>query len=257
LFDFHAGMHLARKAVMDDFTPEDAAPWPERTGKAEPRVAEPPPVPTEAPKPAAGSRRELLLGGLVVMATGAVTLAMLVAGGHPPAAEVSASSGTPSAGMTSNGRATNTGWTAAAPRWTANPSAWLGRNKGVAYEVSSSEPIGVWMRAVRPALVARCMGKQAEVFVFTDSAATIEANTEDHSVTFAFDGDEATSMRWPDGAEHNALFAPDGAATLRRLMHAETFTFRFTPHNAAPVTVRFNTQGLSELLKPAAKHCGW
>jgi hypothetical protein len=94
-------------------------------------------------------------------------------------------------------------------------------------------------------------------FVVTDSAAQIEANTEDHTVTFAFDGETEVRERWQDSTDHDALFAPDGAAFVQRLMQARTFRFAFTPHNAATATARFHVAGLEPFLTPAAKACGW
>lgn len=242
-----------------DFTPDDAAPWPERgdspagreDGASDGSSAEAP-VP-----PPAGRRRDVLLGVLVVLLTGAGTLALLASRESAPAV-VNASPPPPAApALTSAPAVADTDWTIGAPRWVSNADDWLGRSKGAALEVLAAEPVGAWMRNVRPALVVRCTGRRADVFVFTDSAAALEAGTEDHTVSFAFDGEAPISMRWPDGAEHNALFAPDGPGLAQRLMHADTFHFSFTPHNAATVSVRFNTSGLADALKPAAKHCGW
>lgn len=247
-----------------DFTPDDLAPWPKKDEKP----AGDPPAAVDAPAPAAqdtksaatpaaaGPRRELVLGALVVMLSGGGTLAMLVSrdtgASAPPAA-----SAAPAARPATPANPPSLAWMTRAPRWVANGDAWLGKGKGAALEVSAAEPVGVWMRTVRPALVVRCTGKRTEVFVFTDTAAAIETNTDDHTVSFAVDGEEPTTVRWPDGAEHNALFAPDGRALAQRLMHADSFTFGFTPHNAGAVTARFRTTGLAEALKPSAKHCGW
>jgi hypothetical protein len=241
-----------------DFTPDAVAPWPDKNEKP---VADTAPAldgaeTTEAPAPA-GIRRDAILGALIVILTGAGTLALLVARGGAPATAAAATTVPVPAVTPTPDSAPDFSWTAKAPRWVANPDAWLGRAKGVAFEVSAAEPVGVWMRTVRPALVVRCSGGRAEVFVFTDSAAMIEAKTEDHTVTFAFDTETPTTTRWPDGAEHNALFAPDGPGLTARLMHADSFTFGYTPHNAGAISARFNTSGLADLLKPAAKHCGW
>lgn len=241
-----------------DFSPEDAAPWP---GKAEPdadREARETPAPAPAPavEAPARPRSEMLLAGVVVLLTAGGTLALLVARADPSTTVVSASTAGGSNHRSAGLPGARTAWAETAPRWTPNPDAWLGRTKGIAYEVSAAEPIGVWMRAVRPALVVRCVGGRTDVFVFTDSAAMIEVNTDDHTVEYAFDDEAPTKLRWPDGAEHNALFAPDGGAMAQRLQSAATFSFGFTPHNAQRVTARFNTSGLAELLKPAARHCG-
>jgi hypothetical protein len=112
------------------------------------------------------------------------------------------------------------------------------------------------MREVRPLLVVRCLPKTTEVFVFTQSAALIEAQTEDHTVVYSFDDEPETRELWPDAAEHDALFAPDGAAFAKRLMTARTLRFGFTPHNAAPVTAHFHVSGLRDMAEPAANNCG-
>jgi hypothetical protein len=144
------------------------------------------------------------------------------------------------------------------PAWTdENRALWVGNaRRGVAYEVAADANVSVWMRTVRPSLVVRCAGSGTEVFVFTDSAAQLERDTPDHTVRFKLDDGPETTERWPDPDEHDALFAPDGAAFVRRLTRARTLTFGFAPHNAAPVTVRFHVAGLGPLLQSAAKNCG-
>ncbi|HEX6065438.1 MAG TPA: hypothetical protein VFZ04_14505, partial [Longimicrobiales bacterium] len=77
-----------------------------------------------------------------------------------------------------------------------------------------------------------------------------------HTVSLRFDGQPPSSEKWPDSADHDALFAPDGAAFAARLAAAREFEFGFVPHNAAPVVARFSVAGLMPLLQPASKHCG-
>jgi hypothetical protein len=110
---------------------------------------------------------------------------------------------------------------------------------------------------VRPLLVVRCLPRTTDVFVFTQSAALIEAQTEDHTVVFSFDDEPETRELWPDAAEHDALFAPDGAAFAKRLLTASTLRFGFTPHNAAPVTAHFQVGGLRNQVEPVSKTCRW
>lgn len=242
-----------------DFTPDEAAPWPDKPEKAGPEEAPAAAAEPDVPEPA--GRRQIVVGAIVVLLAAAGGLALLASRESPPAV-VAASSAVapariPATSTPAHAVASDRDWVDAAPRWASNAEAWLGRNKGAAFEVLSAQAVGAWMRNVRPALVVRCTGKRADVFVFTDSAAALEAGTDDHTVAFAFDDEAPTSMRWPDGAEHNALFAPDGEGLAQRLMLAGTFTFSFTPHNAATVTARFNTSGLAAALKPSARHCGW
>ena len=201
-------------------------------------------------KPAAAAG---VLGGgvlmlLVVMTcTGAsVSLALPPS---PPPVPVGASVGV------SQPVAGSTPVVATAPAWTdGNRETWIaGSRRAVAYEVPADRQISVWMRTVRPSLVVRCEGNVLDVFVFTDSAAQIERDTPDHTVSVRFDNEEETSTRWPDADSHDALFAPDGAAFARRLAAAETLRFGFTPHNAEPATVQFAVGGLAPILARAAK----
>ena len=143
-------------------------------------------------------------------------------------------------------------------KWSSSNSAyWVGnRRKSVAFELPAENTVAVWMRSVRPALVVRCMNRRPEVFVVTESALKIEPQSEDHTVTFAFDDQPDVSERWPDSEEHDALFAPDGAAFVSRVAASRTLRFGYTPHNAAPVVAQFSVSGLSAHLTPAARECG-
>lgn len=135
--------------------------------------------------------------------------------------------------------------------WTAN------QRNSVAFELPAENTVTVWLNQVRPLLIVRCLSRKTEAFVFTGSSLKIEPQTEDHTVSFRFDDEQETTMRWPDSSEHDALFAPDPRGFAERLMHARTLRFGYTPHNAAPVEAHFQVSGLTELFAPAAKNCGW
>jgi hypothetical protein len=143
-------------------------------------------------------------------------------------------------------------------RWSAaRRELWLGeRRKGIAYDVDANDTVAAWMKRVRPTLVVRCLSGTVEAFVVTETAAQMEPRSEMHTVTVRFDGGPPTTERWPDSSEHDALFAPDGAAFARRILAAQELVFGFTPHNAPPVIARFNVEGLALLLQPGVKHCG-
>jgi hypothetical protein len=111
------------------------------------------------------------------------------------------------------------------------------------------------MRTVQPMLVVRCRAGRLEAFVFTDTAAKMEPQDQDHTVRLRFDGGAETSARWPDSAEHDSLFARDGAAFVQQLLTAETLQFGFTPHNADPAVAVFHVSGLQEHLA-SARACG-
>ena len=219
-----------------------------------------PPNPENAspssPRPG-GMPRQLVLMILAVGGAGALTLGVVMTrGSASPAASPTANASTAAAS------AAEAAPTATAPprgRWSAENSAyWVGRQrKAIAFELPAENKVGVWMRQVHPRLVVRCMANRTEVFVLTESAAQIELGTEDHTVRLAVDGEPETSIRWPDSAEHDALFAPDGAGFAQRLTTASTMRFGFTPHNAPPVVIHFNVGGLGPLIDPVAKECGW
>lgn len=200
------------------------------------------------------TRRELLAAAAMVAAGAFLTL-VLVTGRAGPAPSAEAA-GTPDAASASALR--SEGPANVAARWSdANRRVWTGnQRRAVAYELEADNTINVWMRSVRPSLVVRCARGRTEVFVVTHAAATIEPRTEDHTVSFAFDAGDETSELWPDSEEHDALFAPDGAAFARRLTAARTLHFAFTPHNAPRATARFRVAGLDPLLAPAAAECG-
>ena len=135
---------------------------------------------------------------------------------------------------------------------------WTGSQRhSAAFELPAENTVPIWMSQVRPLLIVRCLSKKTEVFVFTGSALKIEPDTDDHTVNFRFDDEQGSTTRWPDSAEHDALFAPDGTVFAQRLMRARTLRFGYTPHNAATVEAHFEVSGLTGLLEPAAKECGW
>lgn len=210
--------------------------------------------PSPSAAPSVLSRRDIVLMAAAVIGSGAITLAALSSGstgaGNGPA-EAAAPTATVAAGAVPAPvkTAPKAGWVEAGKVWMGNA------RKGLALELAASNETPVWMRTVRPLLVVRCVDRRTDVFVFTDSAAAMEARDEDHAVRIRFDEGEERSERWPDSSAHDALFAPDGARLLAELGRARTLSFGYTPHNAAPVTARFDLAGLRERLAPAARYC--
>ena len=146
-----------------------------------------------------------------------------------------------------------------APRWSrVTDGRWVSANRQTAaFEVAATARVHVWMRDVTPVLVVRCEKGNAEAFVYTQSAARMEPQDGDHTVQVSFDGASPASQRWPDSAEHDALFARNPRDFTRQLTQARTLQFGFTPHNAEAVVATFVLDGLEPLLASAAKPCGW
>ena len=210
-----------------------------------------------APQPAAGGwgSREVFAGMAAVFFGGALMFAVLVMRSDAPPEAAAAHTASPApttAPAMPAAPSSNATWsTASVDRWIGN-----GRRK-FAIELPAENRVTVWQRQVNPVLVVRCLTQRPEVFVFTDSAAKIEPRTDDHTVHITLDDGEEVSEMWPDSADHDALFAPDGAAFARRLAAARTMRFGFTPHNAPAVLVHFNVAGLGPHLATAARDCGW
>jgi len=145
-----------------------------------------------------------------------------------------------------------------ASKWNANSRDWLlNAKKGVAFELRSLKKVAIWQGIAQPVLVVRFDAGRMQTFVYTASAIQMEPVDENHTVRVSFDGEPEATERWADSPEHDALFAPDGAAFAKRLMTAQTLKVSYTPHNAQRAVAEFQTYGLSELIVPAAKQCGW
>ena len=225
----------------------------------------PPSTPDKASSPAKASspgrsgvvsRRELLVIVIALAVGSVITLALLLTRGSSSGvaaaqANVAKSQRSVVAGPPRASAVTQAWSTQRRAYWTGN------QRHSAAFELAAENIVPIWLNQVRPMLIVRCLSKKTEAFVFTGSALKIEPRTEDHTVSFRFDDEQETTMRWPDSAEHDALFAPDAVAFAQRLIHAHTLRFGYTPHNAEPVEAHFEVSGLGALIEPVAKECGW
>ena len=253
----------AEEAGAAEIVNEDAAGYADEASAApEFAAAAPPfiPIPVEpvhAPRRSFLSK-EMAMGMLGIAAGGVLIFALLSARGaaspEPAATQVQK----PNVRQQKAAPAAAQAPGAPAPRWTSNPAAWVGKDRrSAAFELASIGKIQVWMRQVQPMLIVRCRDKAAEAFVFTDSPAKMEPQDGDHTVRIRFDDGPELAERWPDSAEHDALFAPDSAAFVRQLVAARRMHFSFSPHNANTASMTFDVTGLAEHLTTAARQCGW
>jgi hypothetical protein len=233
-----------------------ALPFPDPEPIAAPSVPESVALPSAAPS-AGLNLREVLVIGVAIVGGAIITFGLLAARGVASSNLAAANIATPNPRLSS--RATVEPASIATQRWTSeNRASWVGnRPHSAAFELAAENTVSIWLNHFRPMLVVRCVSSATDVFVFTGSAIKIEPQTEDHTVTIRFDDEPELTERWPDSADHDALFAHDGAAFVQRLNRARTLRFGYTPHNAAPVTAQFQVSGLRELIEPAARDCGW
>jgi len=212
--------------------------------------------PTPEATPATSARQYLAIVVGVVLA-GAATVGLLSARSPAPDAPPSNPVMTKDASARHAASAIPRTHTGVLPHWSnANQARWVSNHpKSVAFELAADGDVPVWTRRVQPVLVVRCLAHKADAFVFTDSPARIEPEDENHTVRVAFDNEPDATERWMDSEEHDALFAPDGAAFARRLARSRSLRFGFTPHNAAPVTVHFSTSGFDKVLERVSQKC--
>jgi len=210
---------------------------------------------TPAPAPRRGGPLMLLAAGAAI---GGALVTMAILGRTAPGRATSAvPPGRLPAEMTTDARRSTP--PTLLPRWSqAHEDRWISNHpRSVAWEIDAVAPVAIWMRHVRPMLVVRCLAKTTDVFVFTDSAARIEPRDDRHSVRLGFDDEADVVERWPDSADHDALFAPDGVLIAQRLAAARSMRFTFTPHNADRVTAQFDVVGFDAIASGMAKTCGW
>jgi hypothetical protein len=243
--------------VCEHCGPDTALPIPIEelpVDRAADQFAPPPPpaglMPPTAPRM---SRTHLLAILAAVVGGGTVTFAMLMATGSSSSDAAGRMEPRTLERVTPAPKLTATG-----PKWSAANNDWVGnQRRAVAFEVRAENKVPIWQRQAHPILVVRCVSNRTDVFVFTESAAKMEPQDENHTVRIGFDEDPEFTERWPDSDDHDALFAPDGATFARRLTQARTLRFGFTPHNAAPVMANFQVSGLGNLIEPVARQCGW
>lgn len=145
------------------------------------------------------------------------------------------------------------------PTWVGRKHATWARDgsKTISFELQASNDVPVWMTRARPVLVVRCLFRSTDVFIATGTAASIEPQAGSHTVRLQIDHDQELVQQWSDSESSQELFAPDGAALVRRLAQAQYVRFGFTPYNTKPVTVEFIVQGFDKLAGLVASTCGW
>lgn len=201
--------------------------------------------------------RKMMAIGVGVVGVSVALGLLMASSGTPGAPSPTAVTSAPARKITQSSPVANQVTSTFKGRWNSTNRDWVGnQRKAVAFELPAESKVAVWQRQVQLTLVVRCAANRIDAFVFTQSAAKMEPQDGDHTVRIAFDGEAENVERWPDSDEHDALFAPDGAAFARRLAAAQTMKFGFTPHNASPVSANFNVAGLAAIMEPAAKQCG-
>jgi hypothetical protein len=130
-------------------------------------------------------------------------------------------------------------------------------SRTISFELPATREVPVWMSRVRPLLVVRCLSRTTQAFVVIGTSASFEDDNFRRTVRLQFDDAPETAQQWQTSESGQELFAPDGAAFVRQLVHGQRLRFGFTPFNAQPVTAEFAVQGFEPLAGLVAKTCGW
>jgi hypothetical protein len=234
-----------------------------RTGTS---IASPEVVPddtTKAPapsEPAARTRQHLVLLGSCGVLVGIATGLLLISRSGVGRVDLRAQSPTPATTPRIETAVKEPPVVEAglAPAWVGRRKAGWARDgsKTIAFEVSALRDVGPATRA-RPSLVVRCLSGRTEVFLALGTAASIEPNSDRHTVHLQIDGEGPSEQLWLDSESSQQLFAPDGVALARRLAQARTLRLGFTPYNSQPAVAEFNVSGFDELVGLVASTCHW
>jgi hypothetical protein len=130
-------------------------------------------------------------------------------------------------------------------------------SKTVVLSNDAENDIDVWLGSERPSLIVRCQEGRTDAYVVTGTAASVEYDTDSHTVRLRFDEAGPTTQHWGESTDHQALFAPNGRSLAKQMRGATTLVFQFTPFNASPATAKFNVRGLDKHLGLVAEACGW
>jgi len=113
------------------------------------------------------------------------------------------------------------------------------------------------LQSKRPSLIVRCQEGKTDAYIAAGMAASVEYDTDRHTVRLRFDDGKPTTQHWDASTDHEALFAPNAIQFARESASSKTLTFQFTPFDASPAVARFNLEGLAPYLQKAASACGW
>jgi len=225
-----------------------------------PALAKPPLMSAALPPVSAApavSRRRLIAGVAAAVVVVLLAAGMMAARGPSRAEARAAAPVAPPTRAASSPTAASvpSSTTNATQTWNAEKK-WLGGyRRGAAFELPAENVVKTWFGPARPSLVVRCISHNIEAFVFTGSPMKIETRAAGKTVNLFIDDQAMQTERWPDSDDHDALFAPDGAAFAKRLLNARMLRFGYSPHNSPDVVAQFQVEGLQPLMTAAAKEC--
>lgn len=247
---------FAARTRVEPFEPEQLTPLPSSrdetisalTGAAAPAVSA---------RPHATQLTMMIVGAAGVLAGVACVLAFAWLRGDAPIRTAAAAAPTvPTATKPVAAAASESGPT---PTWKGSRTATWAHDgsKTISFELNASREVPVWMSKVRPVLVVRCLSRTTQAFVLIGTSASFEEDSFRRTIRLQWDDGPETPQQWQTSESGQELFAPDGVAFVRELLHGRHLRFGFTPFNAQPVTAEFAVEEFEPLARLVAGTCGW
>ncbi len=79
----------------------------------------------------------------------------------------------------------------------------------------------------------------------------------DPEITWRVGSDPSITETWSLSTDGEATFAPEPVALIKQMMTNDLFLIKTAPMEKPPVTVEFNTAGLSTEIFELRKACAW
>lgn len=134
-------------------------------------------------------------------------------------------------------------------------------SKNTYLSIEADKPVSGWLdKHVRPVLMIRCKEKTIDVLIILGMRPKTEYGTygsEHTRLTLRFDKEDAFQERLGVSTDGEAVFFPDHASYVKRMLAHKCLLVEFTPSNASPQITTFNLEGLSEKIGPLREACDW
>ena len=130
---------------------------------------------------------------------------------------------------------------------------------GVILALSAESGIEGWPgKRETPVLFLRCQNKKTEAYIRTGMTPQVEYGMSDEAtILLRFDKDKAVRQVASESTDKNALFLRNPVGQIRTMLKHERLLFQFTPFNSNPQETEFDLRGLSNVIEPLRKACGW
>lgn len=119
----------------------------------------------------------------------------------------------------------------------------------------AEDSISAWLRDPTPSLIIRCEASRYDVYIFADTQ--LDSTLDDQVFTrVRYGNDPPVSVTMSESTTGEAMFFPNGDATVRNLLAVDRLVVGFTPFNANPVEAVFDLTGIETAIQPLFDECG-